>query len=69
MEVYAEGALRQERVCPDCKGRDFVEDHAAGDIVCRVSASSRGRGWGRGTQWLVCVCCGARKPRLPSHHT
>jgi hypothetical protein len=39
MEVYAEGAhIRQERVCPDCRGRDFVEDHAAGDIVCRVRA-------------------------------
>jgi hypothetical protein len=31
------GALREERVCGDCGGKDFVEDHAAGDIVCRVS--------------------------------
>ncbi|WIA14308.1 hypothetical protein OEZ85_002840 [Tetradesmus obliquus] len=30
------GALRQERVCADCGGRDFVEDHAAGDIVCKA---------------------------------
>jgi ribosomal protein S27E len=27
---------RRERVCPDCRGIDFVEDHAAGDIICRV---------------------------------
>lgn len=27
---------RQERVCPDCRGTLFVEDHAAGDIVCKV---------------------------------
>jgi hypothetical protein len=40
MEVYAEGAqIKHERQCPDCRGRDFVEDHAAGDIVCRVRAS------------------------------
>eukprot|EP00775_Hariotina_reticulata_P013110 gene13110-13238_t len=31
-----EGAgLRQERRCADCGGWDFVEDHAAGDIVCK----------------------------------
>lgn len=37
MEVHGvEGAqLRHERRCPDCNGVDFVEDHAAGDIVCR----------------------------------
>lgn len=36
MEVYAEGAqIKHERQCPDCRGKDFVEDHAAGDIVCR----------------------------------
>ncbi|KAF8063772.1 cabII-1 [Scenedesmus sp. PABB004] len=29
------GVLRQERVCADCGGFDFVEDHAAGDIVCK----------------------------------
>lgn len=39
MEVHAEGAaLRQQRKCGDCGGFDFVEDHAAGDIVCRVRA-------------------------------
>jgi len=27
---------RQERQCPDCGGFDFVEDHAAGDVVCTV---------------------------------
>lgn len=35
-QAAAAGPLRQERVCPDCKGFDFVEDHARGDIVCKV---------------------------------
>jgi hypothetical protein len=34
------GALRAERVCADCGGRNFVEDHAAGDIVCNVRQQS-----------------------------
>jgi hypothetical protein len=38
--MQADGAhLRQERQCPDCRGTDFVEDHSAGDIVCRVRRS------------------------------
>lgn len=37
MEVLAAGAqIKHERICPDCRQTDFVEDHAAGDIVCRV---------------------------------
>lgn len=26
---------RQERRCPDCGGYQFVEDHSAGDVVCK----------------------------------
>lgn len=28
---------KQERKCPDCNGIQFVEDHANGDIVCKVT--------------------------------
>ena len=28
--------VRAQRVCPDCSGTIFVEDHAAGDIICKV---------------------------------
>eukprot|EP00878_Enallax_costatus_P001359 GHUV01001508.1.p1 GENE.GHUV01001508.1~~GHUV01001508.1.p1 ORF type:complete len:394 (+),score=120.99 GHUV01001508.1:421-1602(+) len=34
-QAAAAGPLRQERICPDCGGLDFVEDHARGDIVCK----------------------------------
>lgn len=34
MESYAYGPRKEQR-CPDCGGMDFVEDHAAGDVVCR----------------------------------
>lgn len=34
MESYAYGPRKEQR-CPDCNGMDFVEDHAAGDVVCR----------------------------------
>jgi ribosomal protein S27E len=27
---------QQQIQCPDCKGIDIVEDHAQGDMVCRV---------------------------------
>lgn len=29
--------LKYEQQCPDCGLSDFVEDHASGDLVCRVS--------------------------------
>jgi hypothetical protein len=29
---------RIARTCPDCRACDFVEDHAAGDIICKVLA-------------------------------
>ena len=28
--------LKYEQSCPDCGESDFVEDHAAGDLICRV---------------------------------
>ena len=28
--------LKYEQQCPDCGQSDFVEDHASGDLVCRV---------------------------------
>jgi hypothetical protein len=28
--------LKFARTCPDCGGADFVEDHAAGDLICTV---------------------------------
>lgn len=31
--------LKYEQQCPDCGLSDFVEDHASGDLVCRVSTS------------------------------
>lgn len=34
------GPLRQERMCQDCHGIEFVEDHARGDIVCKVGTAS-----------------------------
>jgi hypothetical protein len=37
--------LKYEQQCPDCGQSDFVEDHASGDLVCRV----------RGL--LPCACC------------
>ncbi len=29
--------LKYEQQCPDCGLSFFVEDHASGDLVCRVS--------------------------------
>lgn len=28
--------LKYSRTCPDCSGADFVEDQAAGDLICTV---------------------------------
>jgi transcription initiation factor TFIIB len=28
--------MKYEQQCPDCGQSDFVEDHASGDLVCRV---------------------------------
>ena len=30
--------MKYEQKCPDCGDSDFVEDHAAGDLICRVRA-------------------------------
>ena len=30
-----------QQKCPDCGGIQFVEDHAAGDVVCKVKRSRR----------------------------
>lgn len=29
--------LKYEQTCLDCGESDFVEDHASGDLICRVS--------------------------------
>lgn len=57
MEVYAEGAqIKHERRCGDCGGTEFVEDHAAGDIVCNVRGA---------VAPPSCCCC---LPRLVARH-
>jgi ribosomal protein S27AE len=28
--------MKYEQQCPDCGDSDFVEDHATGDLICRV---------------------------------
>ena len=33
--------LRFEQACNDCGGSNFVEDAAAGDLICQVSCSRR----------------------------
>lgn len=35
--------LKFEQICPDCQGRDFVEDHAQGDLICKVSHNIESR--------------------------
>ena len=30
--------IKYEQQCPDCGLSNFVEDHASGDLVCRVGA-------------------------------
>lgn len=39
--------MKYEQQCPDCGQSDFVEDHASGDLVCRVGAVRLGGGWVR----------------------
>lgn len=34
--------LKYEQQCPDCGLSDFVEDHASGDLICRVRAAGEG---------------------------
>ena len=29
--------MKYEQTCLDCGDSDFVEDHASGDLICRVS--------------------------------
>lgn len=29
-------AKRFDQTCPECGGSDFVDDQAAGDLICRV---------------------------------
>lgn len=31
--------MKYEQQCLDCGESDFVEDHASGDLICRVSSS------------------------------
>lgn len=28
--------MKYEQTCEDCGQSDFVEDHASGDLICRV---------------------------------
>ena len=35
--------LKYSRTCPDCSGADFVEDHAAGDLICTVCVGATRR--------------------------
>ena len=37
--------MKYEQQCPDCGQSDFVEDHASGDLVCRVGGRTCAVGW------------------------
>jgi hypothetical protein len=36
--------LKYEQVCKDCGESDFIEDHAAGDLICRVGTVACAQG-------------------------
>lgn len=44
MQGYWTQANRKERACADCGNTRFVEDHAAGDVVCAVRCFSVSQG-------------------------
>ncbi len=35
-DVHAAIRLKYEQACQECGGKDLVEDHAQGDLICRV---------------------------------
>ena len=44
--------------CPDCGGEQFVEDHAQGDIVCKVPVEDRGAKLGYSLKRVASPACG-----------